>query len=157
MPTLCHTLALGLALAVPAPSATAPSPSAVAQAFYAYHFAHDMAFTPEGVTARSAWLAPDLLALCRSYFARPSRPDEVPEIDGDPFTDSQEYPGSFNLGKAVVSENTARVKVSFSGPGKTRRSLQVILARVDGSWLISDVEYGEGRSFRKLLATNPER
>jgi hypothetical protein len=55
-------------------------------AFYRFHFAHDMAFTPEAVKARAAWLTPELRKICAFYFARPVIADQVPDIDGDSFT-----------------------------------------------------------------------
>ncbi len=132
--------------------AAGASPAASVRAFYAFHMAHDMAFTLEGVTQRAAWLTPDLAGQCRSYLSRPSPPDAVPEIDGDPFTDTQEYPTAFHVGKAVVSGSTARVPVRFRGPGKNRRSVRVELVAVQGSWLIDDIRYDSGTSLRALLA-----
>ena len=132
--------------------AAGASPAASVRAFYAFHMAHDMAFTLEGVTQRAAWLTPDLAGQCRSYLSRPSPPDAVPEIDGDPFTDTQEYPTAFHVGKAVVSGSTARVPVRFRGPGKNRRTVHVELVAVQGSWLIDDIRYDSGTSLRALLA-----
>ncbi|HEX9147704.1 MAG TPA: hypothetical protein VF958_00955 [Thermoanaerobaculia bacterium] len=91
------------------------TPSATVRAFYAFHFAHDMAFTPESVRVKNRWLAPVLVDLCESYFRRPASSEEVPEIDGDPFTDSQEYPKRFRVGAARVSGEAARVPVTCIG------------------------------------------
>jgi len=132
--------------------ATPASPAATVRAFYAFHLAHDMAFTLQGLTQRAAWLTPDLVGQCRSYLSRPSPPDEAPEIDGDPFTDTQEYPTAFGVGKAEVSGATARVPVRFRGPGKNRRTVHVELVAVRGSWLIDDIRYESGTSLRALLA-----
>jgi hypothetical protein len=144
-----------IAFAATAHSAERPaasSPGATVRAFRAFHLAHDMAFTPEGVTQRAAWLTPDLVGQCHSYFSRPSAPDEVPEIDGDPFTDTQEYPTAFRVGKATVSGSAARVPVRLQGPWKGRRTVQVELVPVRGSWLIDDIRYESGPSLRALLA-----
>jgi len=132
------------------PAATSPAVSVV-HAFYTFHFSHGMGFTEEGVRARAAWLAPDLLAKCAAYFKKPAAKDEVPDIDGDPFTDSQEYPGSFRVGQARTSGSVAMVPVVLSWPDRERR-VQVELHAVRGSWKISDLIYEGGESFRQLLS-----
>ena len=38
------------------------------------------------------WLAPSLSEAFRRWFGRPARPDEAPQLNGDPFTDTQEPP-----------------------------------------------------------------
>jgi hypothetical protein len=134
---------------------------AVVRAFYAFHFAHDMGFSAAAVRRRAAWLAPDLLALCRAYFARPSNRDEVPSIDGDPFTDSQEYPRSFRVGAPMAprstapAPDTALVPVTLVWSGTERRRLTVVVVAARGSWLIADVRYPDGPSLRHLLVEGP--
>jgi hypothetical protein len=134
---------------------------AVVRAFYTFHFAHDMGFSAATARRRAAWLAPDLLARCRAYFARPSNKDEVPSIDGDPFTDSQEYPRSFRVEaptaprSAALTSDTALVPVTLIWPGTERRTLTVVVVAARGSWLIADVRYPEGHSLRQLLVEAP--
>ena len=130
----------------------AAAPATTVTTLYTHHFAHDMAFTPAGISERSAWLAPDLVASCRAYFAKPTPPDEVPEINGDPFTDSQEYPTAFRVGQAELHGDRAVVPVVLSWPGGTTRTVKVGVARIGDAWLVSDVAYESGPSFRKLLA-----
>jgi len=128
------------------------TPGDSVQSFYAFHVTYDMGFSEEAVSQRKAWLSPHLLSLCRKYFLRPSSPDEVPPIDGDPFTDSQEYPTAFQVGKVRLSGGIATVAVSFSGPEAQKESVHVVLFPVKGAWLIHDVRYVSGPSFRTLLA-----
>ena len=128
-----------------------PAPAAVVQAFYTQHFAHDMAFTEASVQAKAVWLAPDLVERCRTYLKKPVSPDEVPDINGDPFTDSQEYPTSFRVGKPTISGTSARVPVVLSWKGRTR-TIVVQLAQLEGKWLISDFAYDSG-SLRALLSS----
>ncbi len=130
------------------------SPADVAHAFYRYHFVHDMAFTRAAVRHRARWLSPDLLVLCRAYFARPSPVDEPPEIEGDPFTDSQEYPSAFRVGAATVAGDTALVPVTFSWPAGDRREVTVVLVGA-GAWKIADVRYASGSSLSRELAATP--
>lgn len=131
------------------------------RAFYTFHFSHDMGFSAVGVRRRARWLAPDLLALCRAYFAKPSRPGDVPAIDGDPFTDAQEYPQAFRLGSPAASghssltPDTLLVPVTLSGPGSQRRTLTVVAIAARGTWRITDVRYMSGPSLRELLTAGP--
>ena len=111
-----------------------------------------MAFTRATVRRRERWLAPDLLALCRAYFAAPSQADEPPAIEGDPFTDSQEYPTTFRVGAATVAGDTALVPVSFSWKGGgIQPGVTVVLTR-GGGWRIADVRFARGGTLRDLLS-----
>ena len=135
--------------------ASPPStPSATVRAFYAFHFAHDMAFTPESVRAKADWLAPDLLELSEKYFEKPTSPDEAPAIEGDPFTDSQEYPTRFRVGGARVSGEAAWVPVRLVWRHGPSRSVTVHLVRIARRWRVWDVRWPDGASFRDLLAKN---
>lgn len=131
-----------------------PNPVLVDQvtAFYRFHFAHDMRFTRATVKARSAWLTPGLLKICAVYFANPDAPDQVPAIDGDPFTNSQEYPNSFEVGTSKQSKFTALVSVSFRWPDGRKRSLSLTLVEQKRKWLIDDVRYPDGTSLRSLIS-----
>ena len=149
---LLSALVLTLALPASAEGPATPTPVSTAKAFYTYHLTHDMGFTPGNLEKRTAWLAPGLLAACRTYFAQPKSKDEAPAIEGDPFTDSQEYPKSFKAGTPRISGQSAVVPVTFSGPGAQTRTVQVVLSITKGSWLITNVRYGKGRSLRASLS-----
>jgi hypothetical protein len=139
------------ALESPQPEATAVSPEATVTALYSYHFAHDMGFTPDVVSERSAWLAPELLDLCRAYFARPVPEDEVPPINGDPFTDSQEYPTRFRVDPVEATSTRALVPVFLSWPHGEVRRVNVHVRQTGDAWLVTDLTYESGPSFRELL------
>jgi len=143
--------AAALLAAAPIPAAAHPPAAAVVRAFYRYHFAHEMAFTRAAVRRRARWLAPDLLARCRAYFARSSPADGPPDIDGDPFTDSQEYPATFRVGATTRSGDTALVAVRFSWRTGGRRDVTVVLVGAR-AWRIADVRYATGSSLRAELA-----
>lgn len=147
--TLCCLVLVSAAFA-----ASVASPKVIVDEFYKYHFSHDMAFTPEAVQQRAAWLTPALKDACRVYFGLPSDPDEVPDIDGDPFTGSQEYPDAYSTGPAEVKDDTARVPLTFTWKEDHHTTNGVaILKNVEGHWLIDDVEFPDQDSIRKLLAT----
>jgi hypothetical protein len=137
-------------LAALAPSSS-DSPARAVGDLYAFHFAHEMAFTPDSVGAKSAWLAPDLKDLIDAYFARPVDPNEAPPINGDPFTDSQEYPSKFKVGPARVTGEVARVPVRLSWKAGPPRSVTIHLVRIGGRWRVWDVLGSDGTSLRALL------
>jgi hypothetical protein len=131
----------------------AASPRAVVKALYAHHFAHDMAFTESSVRSKEAWLAPDFMKVCLAYLAQPGDPNEAPLIDGDPFTDSQEYPRRFKVGEPERPKpSTARVPVSLKRPHLAKRVV-VILTLVQDEWKVSDVQGQDGTSLVSLLGT----
>jgi len=68
----------------------------------------------------------------------------VPYMEGDPFTQSQEYPTSFRIGKALVTGNKADVKIIFlwdekSSRGRDERNVQIDLVKQNGKWLIDNI------------------
>ncbi len=144
---------LGAQRARQAPRQATGSPAAVARAFYTFHFAHPTGFTAASVAARGRWLSSGLLSLCRRYFARPADPDAAPAVDGDPFTDSQEFPQSFAVGQPRVAGDVALVPVTMTWRGAEPRVVTLVLTGTMGAWLIADVRYAEGPSLRGLLAS----
>ena len=94
--------------------AQAASPAGIVERLLESHFARDMAFEGASVAAARPWLSPALHTLMTRYLAKPSSPDQVPAIDGDPFTDSQEYPTPFAVNAAVIRGATATVSVLFN-------------------------------------------
>ena len=146
-----------LLLVIPAgvlPSNAQQVPRVIVQQLFADHFMHDMAFTPASVARKRTWLTPDLNQQIRIYFQRPAKPDEVPVINGDPFTNTQEYPSRFAVGEPVQDASKASVPVVMT-IGPTRRTVQVQLVRQGSGWLIDDLVYEDGATFRALLKEQP--
>lgn len=124
------------------------------QAFYAEHMKGDMAFSEASVKSKARYLAPDLLKACLSKQADDAAkgPEAVPDVDGDPFTDSQEYPDAFKLGRIHSSGGGARIPVTFTWKnGNPPRTVTVILKNLQSGWRIDDLRYAEGRTLRQLL------
>lgn len=127
------------------------APGMVVYSFYKFHFSHSKSFTKRNVLTRQRWLTPDLFHLLMNEFVREdqyakSHPKEsfVPYMDGDPFTNSQEYPTSFRSGSPVVSENEATVPVTFLWDAARRgdgdqRNIEIQLLRQRGRWLINNI------------------
>ncbi len=127
-----------------------PDPALTVQLFYAYHLKHDMGFAAPEIKARKAWLSPKLYALIIKVLNKPVPKGDAPDIDGDIFTDSQDTPTSFQVGKATVEKETAKVDVTFIWSGE-KRHVTVILSQVEKTWLITDIDYGAHRSLTKEL------
>ncbi|HWB61821.1 MAG TPA: DUF3828 domain-containing protein [Chthoniobacteraceae bacterium] len=153
MKSAALSLAVALSLfAIPCLAAgnAAADPAQTVQAFYAYHFKHDMGFGAPEVKARKAWLAPKLYELLIKVLNKPVPKGDAPDIEGDVFTDSQDTPTSFKVGKAAVEKDTAKVDVTFVWSGE-KRHVTVILAQIDKEWRIVDIDYGAHRSLTKEL------
>ena len=116
------------------------------------HFAGDMGFDPDSVAAKRDWLAPTLQAAIARYFATPRPADEVPPIDGDPFTDSQEYPVLFSVREAVAHGARRQVPVRFDD-GYRARTVVFELVPDSAGWRLEELRYEHGGTLRQLLAT----
>jgi hypothetical protein len=125
-------------------------PFVVVQQFFQFHFAHDMAFSEASVNAKQAWFTEDFYKKLIAELKKPVPKGEVPNTDGDPFTDSQEYPKSFKLIRSDVRGDRATVTVDFLWPDD-KTTVQVALLRTAKGWLIDDILYDKEDSLRKLL------
>jgi hypothetical protein len=127
------------------------SPEAVVQDLLERHFDADMAFTAARWDNKRNALTQRLKAAVDAYFAAAWPEDEPPPINGDPLSDSQEYPTRFAVGAATLAAEQARLTVSFRD---ARRTTQVhfLLQREDGAWRLDDLEFSSGERLRQLLA-----
>ncbi len=157
-------LASLILFAVPAPHVqsqtarrAATDAARAAESFYRYHFARDRGFLRANIVARRRWLSPELYRLMlnelrREAAFRKAHPDEVPFMTGDPFTDAQEYPDTFTVGRATVRGNRANVPVTFGWRDVAQKqTLQVELLKHGGRWLIHDVRREGSAGLLKLL------
>ena len=136
-----------------APGALAPAatPDGVVQRFLEQHFAGDMSFSPKAMTTKRTLLTESLTAAVTRYFNRPRAPDVVPPIDGDPFTDTQEYPNRFSVAAgARQRDGTTIVRVRFAD-AYAERIVSYHLRMAGAVWRIDDVRYGEGESLMNQL------
>lgn len=144
-------------------SAHPDSPAGIVERWLEAHFAGDLGFRPSTVQAGRELLTPELQDGINAYFRDylPKVPaDEVPLIDGDPFTDSQEYPTRFEVQAAVPGDggpapgaagDESRVSVIYRD-AFVEGEVTFVLRPVDGHWRIDDVAYGEGEeTLRSLL------
>ncbi|MCB1570215.1 MAG: DUF3828 domain-containing protein, partial [Xanthomonadales bacterium] len=134
----------------PGALASADSPEGRVQRLLEAHFGGDMGFTPANLKGQRIWFSRALDGAMSRYFARPTSVDEVPTVDGDPFTDSQEYPQRFSVGTARMSKGKADVPVRFSDAFRERTVIYV-MRREGGTWHLDDLRLGTGETLRGLL------
>ena len=134
----------------PGALAATGTPSAVVELFLEQHFAGDMGFLRESVAQKSQWMTDTLRQQIATYLARPSPKDETPVIDGDPFTDSQEYPTRFAVASAVLKPTTASVTVRFRDAYR-ERVVYYLLHQQGGVWRIADTRCEHNETLTSLL------
>jgi hypothetical protein len=127
------------------------TPVQAVEDLFAVHFAGDMGFTHESVARKQSLLTPDLYALLVAELERPQAENEPPYINGDPFTDTQEYPQGYEVEGAEIVGDTASVAVEFTLQGGGSRRIIVLLQKVGTAWQSSDLRYEDGRTLRQLL------
>jgi hypothetical protein len=138
------------------PAGTAAAPAEVVQELLIVHFTHDMGFTRESVARKRRFLSTALQARITRYLAAPQPPDEAPAINGDPFTDTQEYPDRFTLGPARADARRTVVPVHF-GDGRATRRVDFALVRDGARWVLDDLVDERGESLRALLESGARR
>jgi hypothetical protein len=136
-------------------SRLASSPEATVQLLLVHHFATNLEFSKSSIAAQSSRLSPALLDAFNRWFARTASSDEVPELDGDPFTDSQEPPRQFELAPAKVRGSRAELTVTYRGEGIAPYSVHVDLVRVQNVWLVDDLRLRGDQRLSQLLANSP--
>ena len=135
----------------PGALASAASPGGVVQRFMEQHFAGDMEFTPQAVTPKRSSFTSSLAAAIARYFARPSSPDVVPPINGDPFTDTQDYPTRFTVSAGTRQPDGGSVVRVRLADAFSERTVRYHLRPSGATWRIDDVRYDDGESLMKQL------
>ncbi len=122
----------------------------VVHEFFTYHLGHDMAFTCPNIESRKQWLSGRLVKALLAECSKPTGPDEAPDIEGDPFTDSEEYPKGFKIEGAKANGGGYEVTVKLEWPSEERR-VRVLVLPSGKTWKIDDVRYEESGSLNGLL------
>jgi acetylornithine deacetylase/succinyl-diaminopimelate desuccinylase-like protein len=130
-------------------------PDTIVQRVLLDHFTHDMAFTPETAARKRAWFTPSLNRAIATYFAQKFPEDEPPPINGDPITNSQDYPTRFEIARAAIKGRAATVRVTFADEGRSRPTDFRLRKSDGGAWRIDDLAYDDGSTFRQSLAARP--
>jgi hypothetical protein len=134
-------------------SAAPRSPEAAVEALLEYHFNGDHEFLEPAATARAKWLTPSLKRAIAVYFDRRFPADEVPPIDGDPFTDSQEFPTRFAVREGQGDARTVDVPVDFADGYSARRVFYRLRKIGGGDWRVDDLLYAHGGTLREALVS----
>jgi hypothetical protein len=127
------------------------TPEAMVQHWLELHFAGDMGFTSAALAGKLDRLSVGLRAEIERYFATPFAADEPPPVDGDPFTDAQDYPVLFSVGAGSPSGDGSEVTVRYDD-GHRSRQVVFLLQQQESQWRIDDLRYEDGSTLRALLA-----
>jgi len=103
-------------------------------------------------------------ALVNKYFDKPladliwkdatTSKEEVGALDGDPLYNAQDTEiRKFLIGKPVISEGTAKIKVTFTNFNKKEEILFELVLKTTG-WKVANITYGDGNSLMGLLKQN---
>lgn len=135
--------------------------SRAVRSFYTFHLARNKDFTVANIRLRRRWLTTELYNLLLGELKREAerskaQPDEAPYFEGDPLTDSQEYPDSFRVGKVEVSGDRAKVTVTLlwsarTSRGRDQRDIVVDVAKRGAGWLIDDIINNQGSRLQDEL------
>jgi len=131
--------------------AAASTPEGVVQRFLEAHFAGDMSFLPETLESSRAKFTSGLNSKIAAYFAKERDPEEVPPIDGDPFTDSQDYPARFVVHADDKAKEGVSVPVVVSDAFSSK-TVDYELRREKRHWLIDDLVFEDGSRLSTLLS-----
>jgi hypothetical protein len=132
------------------------TPEHVVLALFQSHLTHDMAFTPATVARKHAYLTAGLRKAIAAYFRRPVPQDEVPPINGDAFTNTQEYPTRFVPGRASTEGRRAVMPV-LVGDNAASQVVEVLLHQSGRQWRVDDLRYQDGSTLRGLLQPAPRQ
>jgi hypothetical protein len=120
--------------------------AATVRAFYAFHFKHDFDYTEQGLKRRRRWLDAELYKLLISESKKSQKSteqNEAPDLNGDPFTNSQEYPTGYRIGKSEQAAKEATVEVILVWKEKNKvideKRIRVQLARSAEGWKITNI------------------
>ena len=138
----------------PGAFAAAGTPEAQVQGLLETHFGGDMGFDSTTVAGKQRFLSAALQERIAAYFAAPFPTDEPPPINGDPFTDSQEYPVLFSVGSDSATGEIATVPVRYDD-GYRAREVQFVLRRSADGWRVDDLRYEGDHTFRTQLEARP--
>ncbi|NWG72205.1 MAG: hypothetical protein HXY23_11435 [Parvularculaceae bacterium] len=126
------------------------SPESVVQGLLEFHFNHDYGFLKAAADARKKWMSAALARKVDDYFKREFGPDLVPPINGDPFTDSQEFPTRFAVRKGATAPGAALVPVDFADGYVTKRVVYRLAYGAKG-WRVDDLIYSDGSTLTEAF------
>jgi len=150
MRTLLLRVLAAIAVMTAAAAAETASPQAFVDGIYRHYLGKDskgLALSSDAVIRR--YFAPPLADAIVKDFAVAHKRGEVPDLNGDPFIDAQDWEIS-NLKTAVkpTGANTAVATVTFV-MFKKPRTITLALVNTPAGWRITDIRWPSG-SLRAL-------
>jgi hypothetical protein len=144
MPALVFCLLLPVAGVGQLSNKSSAAAAASVKAFYTFHFKNKFDYSAQGLKRRQRWLDAKLYQLLVAEDKKAkAKKDEAPELNGDPFTNSQEYPNTFRIGDTRQEYEKAFVEVVFVWQEKGKvideRSIEVELSKAGTLWKISNI------------------
>lgn len=124
----------------------------VVQAVLESHFASDRAFLEPQLQPLKPWLSKRMQKAVKTYFARPRPKDEVPPINTDAFTSSQEGPPRFAVERAEKREGKNVVWVRIAD-AYSQWYLRYDLVKEGKTWKLDDILnlHEDARGLRSIL------
>ena len=129
--------------------------SGSAEAFVKDLYAHYSGGKARGVrldtdAAVRRYFAPELADAIRADFKAAAKKNDVPNLDGDPFVDAQDWKiEALRIGVAETAPDQARATVRFTNLG-TPRSVELQLVKLKAGWRIREVTT-EGRKLSVVV------
>ena len=152
-------LIYALLLVAPAPAAPAPNatPQGFLEAIYKTYLGKDapgIALSKPAIVRQ--YFAPSLAAAINKDAAAAAKRGDVPELDGDPFVDAQDWEiADVKVSVTMVGTNKAVGTVTFTN-FKEPRTVTVDLVKIDAGWRIDDIKM-EKRSLRDLYPAGKKK
>jgi len=154
---LCSAVSFAIILAAPLLPDHAQAADPAAQAFIddiysQYRGAQSPGVNIDNDAALQRYFEPSLVALLVKDSEEASKKGEVPQLDGDPFIDAQDWDVTdVKSSIADAGPDHAVATVTFRN-FKKPKTVTLDLVRIDGAWKISDIHWPEG-SLRQLLTS----
>jgi hypothetical protein len=134
--------------------APAESPAAAVQTLLEQHFAGTRSFSREAWAPLREGLCGGLAATVDAYFEAGWPEDEVPPVNGDPLSDSQEPPARFAVAEAQSVGAQAEVAVRFADAHR-EHTTTFLMQREQGAWRVCDLRYADGSHLSRVLSEQP--
>ncbi len=127
-------------------------PQATVRALLLAHLEHPASLDAGRVKSLAPWLSASLRDRLDRWLSATHSAGEPPALNGDPFTDTQEPPGSLGLGRALRHGASARVPVTVHADPAQAREIQYHLKHDGRRWRVDDITYRPDVRLRCLLA-----
>ena len=142
---------LGLLLLCGAAHAAEPSAKDFVTSIYAkYSGKNGKGVRLDDAASRRRYFTPSLAKLIEDDAKAAAKRDDVPNLDGDPFVDAQDWEiKTVSVDVTEKGKDLALARVKFRNL-ETDVSVELDLAKVEGSWRVDEIRAPSG-SLRALL------